>query len=118
MLRLIILLLSITALSLGFAWIADEPGHVSIDWGDYHLESSLLVLLAGVAFFALACMVSYTLLFTLVRTPRMWLRSQLARRQSLGLTALTDAFAAIATQDMRTAKKQIARAQQYIPHSR
>src|SRR5262249_6826674 len=107
MIRLVILLLTLTALSLGLSWIADEPGRVAIDWGNYHIESSLLVILTGVAFFALACMLLYSFIFLLIRTPRMWARSQMMRRQTLGLAALTDAFAAIATHDVRTAKKQI-----------
>jgi HemY protein len=116
MFRLIVLLLTITVLSLGLAWIADEPGRVAIDWGDYHIESSLLVLLAVVALGAMACMMVYYVLFAILRSPRTWLRSRLAKRQMLGLEALTAAFAAIATQDIRAARRQIKRAQQYLPH--
>ncbi len=116
MTRLILILLTITGLSLGIAWVADEPGRVAIDWGNYHIESSLLVLLAAVAIAALWCMIVYHVLFAILRTPRSWLRSRLAKRQALGLEALTAAFAAIATQDIRTARKQIKRAQQHLPH--
>ncbi len=116
MLRLIFLLLCITGLSLALAWIADEPGRVIIDWGNYHLETSLLVIIASVAALALVCVIIYTLFFALVRSPRSWMRSQLARKQALGLSALTDTFAAIATQDIAAARKQIARARQLLPH--
>jgi len=116
MLRLILILLIITSLSLGVAWIADEPGRVVIDWSEYHMETSLLVILAAIAIAALICMIIYSLIWALIRTPRTWLRSRLAKRQALGLAALTEAFAAIATQDIATAKKQIGRAQQYLPH--
>jgi len=116
MTRLVVILLTITALSLGVAWIADEPGRVVVDWGNYHIETSLLVVLAGVAITALWCMVIYYVLYVIMFAPRMWLRSRLARQQQMGLEALTAAFAAIATQDTRSARRQIARAQQYLPH--
>lgn len=116
MIRLAFILLIITVLSLGIAWIADEPGRVAIDWGNYHIEGSVLVLLAVVAIGALWCMIVYHVLFAILRSPRNWLRSRLAKRQMLGLEALTGAFAAIATQDIRTARKQIKRAQQHLPH--
>ena len=116
MLRLFFILLIITGLSLGIAWLADEPGRVVVDWANYHLETSLLVILAAVALLALWFMLIYFVLFALIRSPRYFLRSRLAKRQSLGLTALTEAFAAIATQDITTARRQIARAQQYLPN--
>jgi HemY protein len=116
MFRLATILIVITALSLGVSWVADEPGHVVIDWGDYHLETSLLVVLAGICILSLLCMIAYYILFSILRTPRSWLRSRLARRQALGLEALTSAFAAIATQDLRSARRQIGKAQQYLPH--
>ena len=116
MFRFILILLTITGLSLGLAWVADEPGSVTIDWGKWHMESSVLVLVAGTAILALVCMMLYSLVFAILHSPRSWLRSRLAKRQALGLEALTAAFAAIATQDTRTARKQIKRAQQHLPH--
>jgi HemY protein len=116
MFRLIFILITITALSLGAAWIADEPGRVVIDWGQYHIEMSVLVVLAGTCIAALWCMIIYYILYAVFRAPRTLLRSRLARRQALGLEALTAAFAAIATQDMRAARRQIGKAQQYLPH--
>jgi HemY protein len=115
MVRIALLLAVITVLSLGAAWLGDEPGHVAIDWSDYHIETSLLVLLAAVALLSLACVVAYLLFFAIVRSPGGWMRSRAAKRQSLGLTALTEAFTAIATQDIRSAKKQLAKAQHYMP---
>jgi len=116
MIRLVSILIAITVLSLGVAWLADEPGRVVIDWGYYHIEAPLLVLLAGTAVAALACAIVYYLFYSTLRAPRSLLRSRLAKRQALGLEALTAAFAAIATQDKRAARKQIGRAQQYLPH--
>jgi HemY protein len=116
MLRLIVLLGFITALSLGASWLADEPGRVVIDWSNYHVKTSLLVIIAAIAGFSLGFMILYALFYTLIRTPRIMLRSRLQKRQSLGLNALTDSFAALATQDVMTAKRHIGRAQYYLPH--
>lgn len=116
MLRLCIVLLCITAISLALAWIGDEPGRVTIDWAEYHIETSVLVLIAGASILAACCSAFYALFYLLLRAPRHWSRSRLAKRQMLGLEALTEAFAALATQDTIEAKKQIARAQLHLPH--
>ncbi|HEU5048312.1 MAG TPA: heme biosynthesis HemY N-terminal domain-containing protein [Rickettsiales bacterium] len=114
--RIILILLIIAFLSLGVAWLADTPGIVTVDWGSYHLETSLPMLLAIVASTALLFMLIYTLVLTLLYTPRHWAHSRLAGRQMRGIEAMTAAFAALATSDLRQARKQVLRAQQYLPH--
>lgn len=115
MIRLIILLLVIVSLSLGLAWIADEPGKVAINWGVYNIEMSVLTLVAGIAALALAFMTVYWFFSVLIRSPRIWSQSRLAKRQSLGITALTETFAAIATQDTRGARRYLKRAEHLLP---
>lgn len=115
MIRLIILLLVIMLFSLGIAWLADEPGRVAVDWGVYRLEASVLTMVACIALLALAFVTLYWLVFLLIRSPRLWSQSRLAKRQSLGITALTETFAAIATQDTRGAKRYLKRAESLLP---
>jgi HemY protein len=116
MLRLCIVLLIITALSLSLAWVADEPGRVIVDWAQYHIETSVLVLVAASAALGASSMAIYGTLRLLLQTPHHWSHKRLAKRQTQGLEALTEAFAAIATQDTAEAKKQIGRAQLLLPH--
>lgn len=116
MIRLISILAIITLLSLVATWLANSPGHVVIDWSNYHIEASVLLLVAGIFIAALSCLIIYCILYGLLRAPSHWQRSRLARHQTLGLESLTSAFAAIATQDMRAARRHIASAHKYLPH--
>ncbi len=115
MLRIIILLIIIACVSLGIAWIADEPGKVVIDWSYYHIETSVLILMAAMAFLALLCLLFYSLLHLVFHTPHSWKKSRMAKRQLLGLESLTETFAALAVQDLSIAHKKLERAQKYLP---
>jgi HemY protein len=116
MARIVIILVIIAMISLGLSRMADEPGKVIIYWSNYHIETSLLFLISAVAIVALLCSIFYSLIYLLIHTPRSWMRSYLARRQAMGLQALTDAFAAIATQDLPVARKRLKHAQHYLPN--
>ena len=116
MIRLIFTLLIIALLSLAVTWIADEPGKVMIDWSTYHVETSVLILLAFTACVALFCVLVYSLLSLLFHTPGNWTRLRLAKRQMLGIESITQTFAAIATHDMELAHKKLALARQYLPN--
>ena len=43
MLRLVFLLIILAALAFGFSQLADQPGDISVNWGNLHIEVSLLV---------------------------------------------------------------------------
>ena len=116
MIRTIIFLLLIASLSLGISWLADVPSSVVIDWANYHIETSVLLLIAVIAILSLLFLVSYLIIFAIIRLPRVWLKSRLVKRQALGLQYLTETFVAISTQDIALAKKKLSVTQQYIPH--
>ena len=116
MIRTILFLLLISALSLGISWLADVPSSVVIDWANYHIETSVLLLIAVIAVLSLLFWIIYVIIFAIIRLPRVWLKSRLAKRQSLGLQYLTETFVAISTQDVALAKKKLSLTQQYIPN--
>jgi HemY protein len=76
----------------------------------------VLLLLSAVAVLALFCVIFYLLVYLIIHTPQRWKRTQLAKRQMLGLEALTETFAAIATYDAMLAHKKLLLAQKYLPH--
>jgi HemY protein len=115
MTRLIILLIVIVGVSLGLSWLADEPGRVAIDWSVYRIETSVLTLIACIALTALLFVILYWFVFSVFRSPKQYAQYKLAKRQSLGITALTETFAAIAAQDVRGAKRYIKRAENMLP---
>lgn len=115
MIRILILLAAIALLSIGLGWAADQQGFAVIEWGTYRIEMAPLTLVAFIALLSFAFLFMYLLVFFTLRLPGNWLRSRQMRRQSQGLAALTQAFAAIATQDVGTARRKLARAQYFLP---
>lgn len=115
MIRLAALLTAIALLAAGLAWLADEPGRVAIDWGVYHIELSVLTLVAAIALLALVAMGAFWLAFALWRGPRAWRRGRELRKQEQGLLALAETFAAIAAQDGKAARKHMKRAEHMLP---
>jgi hypothetical protein len=63
MIRLILFLVVIAALAFAAAWVADDPGNVTLDWRGYVVETSVAVLIGAV----LAVAVAVTLLVMLLR---------------------------------------------------
>ena len=48
MIRIILFLIVVGALSLGVAWFADRPGDVVVTWQGMRIETSLMVMAAAV----------------------------------------------------------------------
>ncbi|CAM9503635.1 unnamed protein product, partial [Phaeothamnion confervicola] len=108
MMRLLKILAIAVALAAVAAWMADNPGHLSIDWRGYRIESSFLLLFVLMA-----------ALYLLIRLP-FWAYArwrgasgQLAR-QRRGNQALGLGMTAIAAGDALEAKRQAGRAQRLL----
>lgn len=108
MMRLLKILAIAVALAAVAAWMADNPGRLSIDWRGYRIESSFLLLFVLMA-----------ALYLLVRLP-FWAYArwrgasgQLAR-QRRGNQALGLGMTAIAAGDALEAKRQAGRAQRLL----
>ena len=110
MTRVVIFFVVVAALAAVAVWIADEPGHVAISWGDWLLETSPAALAAAAAIFA----AFGALLFQLVRWlwlgPRAIARGRQLRRQRRGYLALTQGLVSAAAGDPRGARRLARRA--------
>ena len=102
----------IVAAIAGFiAWLAGISGTVSIDIGDYRMESSLLAAFAALAIVA-AVSGSLARLYGWFRTgPRRFLAARAAERHRRGLRALTQGFTAVGAGNAAIAKKMARRAE-------
>ena len=85
MIRVILLVLVIIALSLGGAWIADHPGSFSVDWLGWRVETSFAVALAVLVVGLAALAIIVRLLSGLVTGPKSFLRRRAERRRRRGL---------------------------------
>lgn len=105
MIRILLFLIVISAISLIGAWVLEHNGSLTINWLGYHIEASLF-------FIFVALLVGILLLF-LTLLVLLWLRSAPHRitkhyadvKRDKGMAALTQGFVAVAAGDAISARK-------------
>jgi len=101
----------LTALVVAVAvWFADRPGAIQIAWGGWRVDTSVAILVALVAGFALVLVVLLRLLGWVVSVPRSWRRLFVERRRRRGYQALTQGMVAVAAGDAEEAWRHARRA--------
>ena len=105
MIRVVIFLILVGALSLGVAWFADRPGDVVITWQGLRIETSLMVLGAAI----LALMAVLALIFSLVRaavrSPIMLANRLRNRRGIRAYESISNGLIAVGSGDIAAARK-------------
>lgn len=114
MTRLFIFLLTLALTSFTAMWFIENDGSVTIRWLGYQIQTSM-------AFTMLASLMALVILTTLIRIflwfrnlPKQFSDSASYKKRNLGLTALSEGFAAIAAEDIRQAQKLSKQAVGYL----
>jgi HemY protein len=115
MIRVILFLVLLAALAFGAAWIADQPGSVSILWLGRRIEFEVLTGLVALLVGAAVVMAVIGLLRWLIASPAMAARALRRRRRRKGSDAVSRGIIAIGAGDRRTAEKHAADAEKYAP---
>lgn len=110
MIRIVGYLAAVVAVAAAAAWLAEQPGRVRIDWGDYAIETSPGVLAAAVAAAAATALVAAFALRFLWGGPRRLARARRRRRERAGYRALTRGLVAAAAGDPKRARRLARRA--------
>jgi len=114
MIRAIYLFILISLFSLAGVWLANNPGGVSVRWGGYVIETSMI-------FLAVATVIAALVVSLLVLIYR-WIRKSpgriggafFARRRTKGLEALSNGMVAIAAGDAEEARKAAVQAEKHL----
>lgn len=114
MIRAIYLFILIALVSLAGVWLANNPGGVSVRWGGYVIETSMIFL--AIATLIAALVVTFLLLIY------RWIRQSpgriggafFARRRNKGLDALSNGMVAIAAGDAEEARKAAVLAEKHL----
>lgn len=114
MLRILIFLAVVFAAALGFAWLADHPGSVSIAWLGTELQLSFLTFLAGAIVLVAAIFLVLWLLGGLFKAPGRIGRYVSGRSRDKGYRALTGGILAAGAGDAQTARRLVAKSQRYL----
>ena len=109
--RALWILIVLSALGAGAAWLADRPGAVVLDWGPYRIETSAAMLVFGVAVVAVVAALIYRAWLFFRRAPDSIRVAWRARRRNKGLQALTKGMVAVAAGDPDEARKQARQAE-------
>jgi HemY protein len=91
-------------------WLADNPGHVSLNWQGYMIETSAAVLVSAIAAIAIFSALLYRFWIFLRGVPAGVSRHRREGRRRRGYLALTRGMVAVAAGDTGEAKRQAKRA--------
>jgi HemY protein len=115
MIRVLLFLVAVTALSFGAAWLADRPGDVAITWLGYQLQTSIMVTLAALAVLVVVVILVWSILRALVRAPAAFAARRLDKRSRKAYKAISQGIVAIGAGDATSARRFANEAQRLAP---
>ena len=105
MIRLLLIVALMFVAAIGFAWLAERPGDLTLVWQGYEVRTSVMVAaLVVVVLIALIAIVG-ALIRAVVRTPHSVGSFLGARRRDRGYRALTRGMVAVGAGDVRAARR-------------
>ena len=105
MIRVVIYLLIVGGLAFAAVWFADRPGEVAITWQGWRIDTSVMVLAAAVAAVVVAAVLLWSLIRALIRSPDVLSLYLRTRRGVRGYQAVSHGLVAVASGDVRAARK-------------
>src|SRR5262245_44273754 len=115
MIRVLIFLVLIALIAAGVAWLADQPGNVTVPWqGEYH-EMPLVVAAVGVALTVIAGIMIWSIIRTILRSPDLVGMFLSHRRGVRGYLAISRGFVAVGAGDARAARRAADEASRIAP---
>jgi HemY protein len=114
MLNLLLLLVFIACLGLSAAWVAENPGAVTIHWFDWRIDTSFafLMLLTVAGAFTMAYL--YSVIYRLLKAPGHIAANRRLRHYRRGLSELTYSVAALAASDIKHAERHTRKAERLL----
>ncbi len=109
MTRILIFAVLVLALALGFSWLADRPGELSIVWQGQLIQMSLMVAASAIVALVAAVMVVWWLLRLIWTSPNSINRYFRARKRDRGYQALSTGLIAAGAGNALLARKMSAR---------
>jgi HemY protein len=110
MIRVFLFLALLLAAAVGFAWLADRPGTVALNWQSRIYEVDIITAVLAIAALALALSIGWTLLRTLFRLPSIMSLASRNRRKARGYDAVSKGLVAVSAGDARAAQRQASEA--------
>lgn len=115
MLRVILFLALVLAFAFGFAWLADRPGTVAIDWMGYQIELSAMLAMVGLLVLIIVIMALWWVLKMILRSPQIMGGYFSSRRRDKGYEALSSGLIAAGSGDSKAAQRYASQAKKLAP---
>lgn len=115
MVRVVLFLVLLVALAFGAAWLADQPGTVSVLWLGRQIEFEVLTGIIGLVVAAAVTMALIGIIRWLIASPALAARAMRRRRERRGRDAVSRGIVAIGAGDRRAAEKLAAEAEKFAP---
>lgn len=114
MINLLLFIIALTCFGMAAAWLAENPGNVTLYWFDWRIDTSVAVLLAAVVAAGMLIAFIYLILRIIIKGPgNLSLRSKLKQKDK-GLTELTYSIAALAANDTCSAAQHTKKAEKLL----
>ncbi|PWB84531.1 MAG: heme biosynthesis protein HemY [Methylocystaceae bacterium] len=114
MILLLIFIAALAALSIGLHWLVEQPGSIVLDWGGYHVETSLVVGAGGVIAGVAALILAWAIAVYFFKAPSRLAQSSRSRRREKGYQALSRGIIAAGAGHAAEAKKAAKEAAKYL----
>lgn len=105
MIRLIVYIAILGAAALGFAWLADRPGEVTLVWQGQRIETDLVTVVIGLMALVVAALVVVWIIGAIFRTPGAISGFFSRRRRERGWRSLSQGMIAVGAGDPSNAKR-------------
>ncbi len=116
MFRLIGFLLAVTVIGGAFAWLANRPGELLIEWQGYHIETSVFRAFVILITLIAAALFVWSILRHVWHSPAVIGNLMMRRRQKRGLEALSVGMIALGAGDRATATRSAIQARKSLPN--
>jgi HemY protein len=115
MIRIVLFLIIVGALSLGAAWLADRPGDVVIIWQGLRIKTSVMVLGFAVVVALAVLLAIWSLIRLVLRSPGLLSRHRQHRRGVRAYEAISNGLIAVGAGDIAAAQKHAAAVNRLTP---
>ncbi|WP_166141046.1 heme biosynthesis protein HemY [Methylosinus sp. RM1] len=105
MILLLFFIAALAALSIGLHWLIEQPGSITLDWGGYHIETSLVVGAAALIATIAAIIIAWAIIVYFFQAPARLKQGSRAKRRERGFQALSRGIVAAGAGHLAEAKR-------------
>lgn len=114
MILLLFFLAALAAISIGLHWLIEQPGSITLDWGGYHIETTLAVGASAVIATVAAIIIAWAIIAYFVQAPARLKQMSRAKRREKGFQAISRGIVAAGAGHVGEAKRAAKDAVKYL----